>query len=97
MLERVADEMTATFARVPGRAASLVLTARGRATKITTGASLRSAGAIGLGCGTGRIPQAATATMVVVAIRALFRRLETSAGLHRHEIRCDRDDADGPP
>ncbi|ASP22685.1 putative Mg(2+) transport ATPase [Antarctobacter heliothermus] len=69
----------AVTAGVAFLAAGLIVTAQGEVRNITTGASLWLAGAVGLGCGAGRITLAAMATAMVVMVLALLKWVEVLA------------------
>lgn len=58
----------ATTSGVAFLAAGLIFTSGGEVRNITTGASMWLAGAIGLGCGAGKIPLAVLATIIVVLV-----------------------------
>lgn len=56
-------------------AAGSIITSGGRVTGLTTGAGMWMAGAIGLSCGTGRLPLAIMATVLAVIVLWLLRRV----------------------
>ena len=56
-------------------AAGSIITSGGRVTGLTTGAGMWMAGAIGLACGTGRLPLAIMATVLAVVVLWLLRRV----------------------
>lgn len=66
----------AVTAGVAFLAAGIIFTSGERVRNITTGASMWLAGAIGLACGTGQVPLAALATVLVVFILAGIRYVE---------------------
>jgi len=70
----------AVTAGVAFLAAGLIFTSNGEVRNITTGASLWLAGAIGLGCGAGKIPLAAMAAVTAVAVLYVLRLVEEAAG-----------------
>lgn len=72
----------AVTAGVAFLAAGLIFRSNGEVRNITTGASLWLAGAIGLGCGAGKIPLAAMAAAIAVVVLSLLRRIEEKAGTH---------------
>lgn len=72
----------AVTAGVAFLAAGLIFTSGGKVRNITTGATLWLSGAVGLACGSGQIPLAAFATVLVVAILSVIRRLETRMGTY---------------
>lgn len=63
-------------------AAGIIFTSKGEVRNITTGASLWLAGAVGLGCGSGQIPLAAMASIIVVVVLMLLREVERILGWH---------------
>ena len=70
---RLVEAVTAGVAFL---AAGMIFTSGGKVHHVTTGASMWLAGAIGLACGAGQIPLAATASVLVVAVLALIRLFE---------------------
>ncbi|WP_418592219.1 MgtC/SapB family protein [Ponticoccus sp. (in: a-proteobacteria)] len=70
----------AVTAGVAFLAAGLIFTAGEKVRNVTTGASLWLVGGIGLGCGAGQMPLAAMATVVVVAVLLVLRRVERAMG-----------------
>lgn len=66
----------AVTAGVAFLAAGLIFTANGEVRNVTTGASLWLAGAVGLGCGAGRIALAAMAAAIVVLVLSLLKWIE---------------------
>lgn len=64
----------AVTAGVAFLAAGSIITSRGRVTGLTTGAGMWMAGAIGLACGTGRLPLAIMATVLAVVVLWLLAR-----------------------
>ncbi|MCW1931957.1 MgtC/SapB family protein [Pararhodobacter zhoushanensis] len=66
----------AVTAGVAFLAAGMIFTSKGEVRNVTTGASLWLAGAVGLGCGTGRESLALMATLIVVAVLAMLRLVE---------------------
>lgn len=72
----------AVTAGVAFLAAGLIFTAGEKVRNVTTGASLWLVGGIGLGCGAGQMPLAAMATVVVVAVLLVLRRVERAMGTH---------------
>ncbi len=72
----------AVTAGVAFLAAGLIFTAGEKVRNVTTGASLWLVGGIGLGCGAGQMPLAAMATVVVVAVLLVLRRVERVMGTH---------------
>lgn len=72
----------AVTAGVAFLAAGLIFTAGEKVRNVTTGASLWLVGGIGLGCGAGQMPLAAMATVVVVAVLLVLRRVERLMGTH---------------
>lgn len=70
----------AVTAGVAFLAAGLIFTSNGEVRNITTGASLWLAGAIGLGCGAGKIPLAAMAAVTAVVVLYVLRLVEEAAG-----------------
>ena len=72
----------AVTAGVAFLAAGLIFTSGGEVHNVTTGASLWLAGAIGLGCGAGRMPLAAMATAIVIVVLFLLRLLEKGPEKH---------------
>ncbi|ETA50517.1 MgtC/SapB family protein [Ponticoccus alexandrii] len=72
----------AVTAGVAFLAAGLIFTAGEKVRNVTTGASLWLAGGIGLGCGAGQMPLAAMATVVVVSVLLVLRRVERAMGTH---------------
>lgn len=72
----------AVTAGVAFLAAGLIFTAGEKVRNMTTGASLWLVGGIGLGCGAGQMPLAAMATVVVVAVLLVLRRVERVMGTH---------------
>lgn len=65
----------AVTAGVAFLAAGSIITAGGKVTGLTTGAGMWMAGAIGLACGTGRLPLALMATVLAVLVLWLLRRV----------------------
>ena len=76
---RLVEAVTAGVAFL---AAGIIFTSGGKVQNITTGASMWLAGAIGLACGTGQMPLAAMATVMVVLLLLLVRQLERFLGTH---------------
>jgi putative Mg2+ transporter-C (MgtC) family protein len=70
----------AVTAGVAFLAAGVIFTSGGEVRNITTGASMWLAGAIGLACGSGQMPLAAMAALIVVVVLALLRQLERFMG-----------------
>lgn len=70
----------AVTAGVAFLAAGVIFTSGGKVRNITTGASMWLAGAIGLACGSGQMPLAAMAAVIVVMVLALLRQLEHFIG-----------------
>lgn len=70
----------AVTAGVAFLAAGVIFTSGGEVRNITTGASMWLAGAIGLACGSGQMPLAAMAAVIVVMVLALLRQLEHFIG-----------------
>ena len=66
----------AVTAGVAFLAAGIIFTSGGKVRNTTTGASMWLAGAIGLACGSGQMPLAAMATLIVVTVLALVGFLE---------------------
>ncbi|WP_146587573.1 MgtC/SapB family protein [Puniceibacterium confluentis] len=66
----------AVTAGVAFLAAGMIFKADGEVRNVTTGASLWLVGAVGLGCGAGRLGLAVMATLIVVAVLSLLRLLE---------------------
>lgn len=71
----------AVTAGVAFLAAGAIFTAGGTVKNLTTGASMWLAGAIGLCCGTGRIPLAALATLLALLVLTLVTWIEKTAPL----------------
>ncbi len=73
----------AVTAGVAFLAAGSIITSGGKIAGLTTGAGMWMAGAIGLACGTGRMPLAIMATVLAVLVlwllRGLSRRIEALA------------------
>lgn len=65
----------AVTAGVAFLAAGSIITSRGRVTGLTTGAGMWMAGAIGLTCGTGRLPLAIMATVLALLVLWLLARV----------------------
>ena len=65
----------AVTAGVAFLAAGSIITAGGRITGLTPGAGMWMAGAIGLACGTGRLPLAIMATVLAVLVLWLLRHV----------------------
>ncbi len=63
-------------------AAGIIFTSDGEVKTTTTGASMWLAGAIGLACGSGQMPLAAIATVLVVIVMVLLRVVERWMGTH---------------
>ncbi len=83
----------AVTAGVAFLAAGIIFTSRGRVHNITTGASLWLSGAIGLACGAGQIPLAALATIIVVIVLLVLRKVEAAMGwLSETDTQTGRDD-----
>ena len=61
-------------------AAGIIFTSRGEVHNITTGASMWLAGAIGLACGSGQIPLAVMATLIVLVVLLVLRLFEKWLG-----------------
>ncbi|RFP87996.1 hypothetical protein DZK27_09750 [Rhodobacteraceae bacterium 63075] len=91
MIDAIIDELTNTFSVTPAPIAfarlvlaiilaGLIFTSNGEVRNITTGASLWLAGAIGLGCGAGKIPLAAMAAVTAVVVLYVLRLVEEAAG-----------------
>jgi len=72
----------AVTAGVAFLAAGLIFTSKGEVRNVTTGASLWLAGAIGLGCGAGQMPLATMATVIVLIVLFVLRRIEKWLGTH---------------
>lgn len=70
----------AVTAGVAFLAAGVIFTSGGEVRNITTGASMWLAGAIGLACGSGQMPLAAMAAVIVVVVLTLLRQLEHFIG-----------------
>jgi len=70
----------AVTAGVAFLAAGLIFTSGGEVRNVTTGASIWLAGAIGLACGSGQIPLAALATVIVVVVLYVVGKLAKWAG-----------------
>jgi putative Mg2+ transporter-C (MgtC) family protein len=69
----------AVTAGVAFLAAGAIFTMKGKVQNLTTGASMWLAGAIGLCCGSGRIPLAAIATLFALVILLIVTRFEKTA------------------
>lgn len=65
----------AVTAGVAFLAAGSIITSRGKVAGLTTGAGMWMAGAIGLACGSGRMPLAILATILALIVLWLLRRL----------------------
>lgn len=65
----------AVTAGVAFLAAGSIITSRGRVKGLTTGAGMWMAGAIGLACGTGRLPLAIMATVLALLVLWLLARV----------------------
>lgn len=65
----------AVTAGVAFLAAGSIITSGGKITGLTTGAGMWMAGAIGLACGTGRLPLAIMATVLAVLVLWLLRHV----------------------
>jgi putative Mg2+ transporter-C (MgtC) family protein len=72
----------AVTAGVAFLAAGIIFTSGGKVRNITTGASMWLAGAVGLACGSGQMPLAAMATIIVLLVLAVLRQLERAMGTH---------------
>ena len=70
----------AVTAGVAFLAAGSIITSGGRITGLTTGAGMWMAGAIGLACGTGRLPLAVMATVMAVVVLWLLGRVSRALG-----------------
>lgn len=70
----------AVTAGVAFLAAGIIFTSRGEVHNITTGASMWLAGAIGLACGSGQIPLAVMATLIVLVVLLVLRLFEKWLG-----------------
>lgn len=75
----------AVTAGVAFLAAGIIFTSGGKVKNITTGASLWLAGAVGLACGSGQIPLAAMATVIVIVVIAVLGAIERRLGLDKKE------------
>jgi len=73
----------AVTAGVAFLAAGAIFTSGGKVHNITTGASMWLAGAIGLACGSGQMPLAAMATVIVLMVLFLLRWIEKWMGTHQ--------------
>ncbi len=73
----------AVTAGVAFLAAGAIFTSGGKVHNITTGASMWLAGAIGLACGSGQMPLAAMATVIVLIVLFLLRWIEKWMGTHQ--------------
>ncbi|BBU55508.1 magnesium transporter MgtC [Mameliella alba] len=69
----------AVTAGVAFLAAGVIFRSADKVHNITTGASMWLAGAVGLGCGAGRLTLAAMATVIVVIVLALLKWIEDIA------------------
>jgi len=72
----------AVTAGVAFLAAGIIFTSGGKVKNTTTGASMWLAGAIGLACGSGQMPLAMIATVLVVIVMVLLRTVERWLGTH---------------
>ncbi|MCR8825920.1 MgtC/SapB family protein [Pseudosulfitobacter koreensis] len=72
----------AVTAGVAFLAAGIIFTSGGEVKNTTTGASMWLSGAIGLACGSGQMPLAAIATLLVVIVMVLLRVVERWMGTH---------------
>ena len=70
----------AVTAGVAFLAAGTIFTSKGAVHNITTGASMWLSGAIGLACGSGQIPLAAMATVIVLLVLFVLRVVERWMG-----------------
>lgn len=70
----------AVTAGVAFLAAGSIITAGGKVRGLTTGAGMWMAGAIGLACGTGRLPLAVMATVMAVVVLWLLGRVSRALG-----------------
>ena len=73
----------AVTAGVAFLAAGIIFTSGGEVKNITTGASMWLAGAIGLACGSGQMPLAAMATVIVLLVLFVLSHIEVWMGTHR--------------
>ena len=72
----------AVTAGVAFLAAGIIFTSGGKVRNTTTGASMWLAGGIGLACGSGQMPLAAMATVIVLIVLVLLRFVERWMGTH---------------
>ncbi len=70
----------AVTAGVAFLAAGIIFTSGDKVRNTTTGASMWLAGAVGLACGSGQLPLAAMATVIVLAVLLLLREVERWMG-----------------
>lgn len=79
---RLVEAVTAGVAFL---AAGVIFTSGNQVRNLTTGASMWMAGAVGLACGSGQMPLAAVATLIVVIVVSVLRHLERWMGTHGPE------------
>ncbi|PWE33683.1 hypothetical protein DDZ14_03170 [Maritimibacter sp. 55A14] len=70
----------AVTAGVAFLAAGTIITGRGKVHGLTTGAGMWFAGAVGVACGTGRLPLAGLAALIALVVLWLMRKLVAALG-----------------